>query len=98
MNKQLHFIENKDIGFEKENIVYFELENKKGDLFFDKLSNYPEIKSFCLTDGLTENTLSRNSGDLVYNGEKNLVKYMRIRSDYRYISTMGMTITSYNFV
>jgi len=95
VNKQIRFIEKKDLGFEKEDLVYFQFENtndNKGRLLSNKLIQYPAIKSFCLTDGLPGVSLSRNGSELVHNGEKNQVKYMFMRSDYRYISTMGMKI------
>ena len=95
VNKQLHFIENKDLGFNKENLVYFQLENNqdnKGSLLYNKLVGYPEIKNFCLADGLPGASFSRNTAELVRNGNKDMVKYMFMRSDYRYISTMGMKI------
>ncbi len=93
VNKQLHFIDKKNIGFNKDNLVYFLLDNNKGDLIFNELSQYHEIKSFCLSDGLPGNSLARSSGNLYYEGKNKQVKYTRIHSDYRYISTMGMTIS-----
>ncbi len=95
VNRQLQFIENKDLGFEKENLVYFQFENDQdsgGILLNNRLARYPEIKSFCLADGLPGASFSRNAAELVHHGERIQVKYMFMRSDYRYIPTMGMEI------
>ena len=93
VNKQLNFIQNKNLGFEKENLVYFQFENNmenKGEILYNKLIQNPAIKSFCLADGLPGTSFSRSSAELSYNENKNMVKYMFMRSDYRYIPTMGM--------
>jgi len=95
VNKQLNFIQNKNLGFEKENLVYFQFENNKenkGEILYNKLIQNTAIKSLCLADGLPGASFSRKSAELLYNGNKDMVKYLYMNSDSRFISTMGMKI------
>ncbi len=92
VNKQIRFIEMKDLGFQKENLVYFPLKNdkNKNEVLYSKLVQHASIQNFSVTDGLPGMQLSRTGADLSFKGEKKIVKYITINSDYHYLSTMGM--------
>ena len=92
VNKQIKFIEVKDLGFQKENLIYFPLKNdkNKNEVLYNKLVEHTSIQNFSVTDGLPGMQLSRTGADLSFKGEKKIVKYMTINSDYHYLSTMGM--------
>jgi len=92
VNKQIRFIEVKDLGFQKENLVYFQLKNdkNKNEVLYNKLVEHASIQYFSATDGLPGMQLSRTGAYLSFKGETKIVKYMTINSDYHYLSTMGM--------
>jgi len=52
VSRQMNYINNKDLGFDKENIVYCPLNkeiNEKYDLIKNELEQYPDINSVCVT-------------------------------------------------
>ncbi|MBI9033160.1 MAG: ABC transporter permease [Bacteroidales bacterium] len=91
MNNQIHFILNKEIGYNYDNVVYFELNEdltKKWEVLKSKLLQNPEIKSVSFSNGLIGN----NPGGAVMecNEKKKLSHFYMIDPDYIELYEMKM--------
>jgi ABC-type antimicrobial peptide transport system permease subunit len=100
---QLQFIQNRDIGFNKENLLYMrmpqvgDLKNNK-DAMKATLASYPDITSYTFTDNLPTN-LTENSSQLAWPGMNpgTQVEAYRLRVDENFASTFGMKIIAGRF-
>ncbi|UCE07810.1 MAG: ABC transporter permease [bacterium] len=65
IHKQLHFMKNKNLGFEKENVIYLPLKENianKYDFFKQQLLQNPEIINVTATDFLWATNINRTTG------------------------------------
>ncbi|HEY1870368.1 MAG TPA: ABC transporter permease, partial [Chitinophagaceae bacterium] len=100
---QLQFIQNRDIGFNKENLLYMQMP-QVGDLKNNKdamtatLASYPDIRNYTFTDNLPTN-LSENSSRLIWPGMNpgTQVEAYRLRVDENFASTFGMKLIAGRF-
>jgi putative ABC transport system permease protein len=96
---QLQFIQNRDIGFNKENLLYMkmpgvgDLKNNK-DAMQATLAQYPDITNFTFTDELPTNLTS--SSQLTWRGMNPGTNVManRLRVDENFIKTFGMQMVA----
>jgi putative ABC transport system permease protein len=100
---QLQFIQNRDIGFNKENLLYMhmpqvgDLKNNK-DAMKATLASYPDIKRYTFTDNLPTN-LAENSSSLVWPemAPGTQTEASRLRVDDSFASTFDMKIIAGKF-
>lgn len=100
---QLQFIQNRDIGFNKENLLYMQMP-QVGDLKNNKdamaatLASYPDVTSYTFTDKLPTN-LSDGASMLVWPGMApgTQVEAYRLRVDENFAKTFGMKIIAGRF-
>ena len=91
-NLQFSFINKKDLGFDKNNIIILKLNSQlKGrmDLFKEKLANYPEINSVSYSSRIPGNYWG---SWCCVNIEGNENKYFNNYVDPDYLATMGIKI------
>ncbi len=99
---QLHYIQNRDIGFDKENLLYMKMP-EVGDLKNNKdamkatLAQYPGIVNYTFTDELPTNLTS--SSLLTWRGMKPGTQVMadRLRVDENFVKTFGMQMAAGRF-
>ena len=99
---QLEFIKNRDIGFDKENLLYMKMP-LVGDLKDNKggmkaiFAQYPDIRNYTFTDELPTNLA--NSSLLTWPGMNPGTQVManRLRVDENFISTFGMKLLAGRF-
>ncbi|HVX26008.1 MAG TPA: FtsX-like permease family protein, partial [Parafilimonas sp.] len=99
---QLQFIKKRDIGFNKENLLYMEMP-EVGDLTNNKdalkatLAQYPGINNFTFTDELPANLT--NSSLLTWRGMGPGTQVMacRLRVDENFASTFGIKLAAGRF-
>ncbi len=100
--KQLQFIQNRDIGFNKENLLYMKMP-EVGDLRNNKdamratLAEYPDITNYTFTDQLPTNL--GNSSQLTWHGMNPGTQVManRLRVDENFVKTFGMQMAAGRF-
>jgi len=100
--KQLQFIQNRDIGFNKENLLYMKMP-EVGDLKNNKdamratLAEYPDITNYTFTDQLPTNL--GNSSQLTWHGMNPGTQVManRLRVDENFVKTFGMQMAAGRF-
>ncbi|MEP6951144.1 MAG: ABC transporter permease [Ginsengibacter sp.] len=99
---QLRFIQNRNIGFNKENLLYMKMP-EVGDLKNNKdamratLAQYPDITNYTFTDGLPTNLTS--TSQLTWHGMNPGTNVMasRLRVDENFIKTFGMQMAAGRF-
>jgi putative ABC transport system permease protein len=100
---QLAYIQNRNIGFNKENLLYMQmpmvgdLKNNK-DAMRATLAQYPDISNYTFTDQLPTN-LSDGSSLLKWRGmdPKTQVETYRLRVDENFAGTFGMKVVAGRF-
>ena len=96
VGSQIHYIRNKNLGFDKENLVYVPLNRQSlqsVDVLKAELLNHPAILKIAATDQVPVNqgnftTISRWDGN---DGEKR-VMFHGMSADIDYFDLMGMTL------
>ncbi len=99
---QLRYIKKKDIGFDKENLLYMpmpqvgDLKNNK-DAMIATLSSFPDIRNYTFTDELPTNL--SNSSKLTWRGmnPETQVLACRLRVDENFIKTFGIHMAAGRF-
>lgn len=100
---QLKFIQNRDIGFNKENLLYMQmpqvgdLKNNK-DAMIATLASYPAISHYTFTDHLPAN-LSDGASRLTWPGmnQGTQTEAYRLRVDENFAGTFGMKLIAGRF-
>lgn len=91
ISRQLGFINNKDLGFDKEHLLWFDMSNSiknKIDVFRDKLLAYPGIERFSTSSFTKPGIISQ--WDIEKEGKE--VRCNVFMTDADYIETMGLKI------
>lgn len=93
---QIQFTQTKNLGYDKENLIYFPIEgdlSNKIDAFQNELRNIPNIKSVSTT---SHTLLGRNSntGGVSWEGKdpEARILFEMVGTNYDFLSTMGMEI------
>ena len=95
--KQLAFIQNKKLGYDKNQVLVVEQSywlGKNQDVFRQKLLQDPRVMSITVS-GYLPAGYTYNNNFIVYsdNHSEQLVKTLRYEVDYNYIQTLGMQMT-----
>ncbi|MGA7722884.1 MAG: ABC transporter permease [Ignavibacteriaceae bacterium] len=92
--KQMEFIQSKNMGYNKDNIIYFDKEGKimdHQDSFLSELKNIPGVVN---ASGISQNILGVNSSTigLYWEGKnpKDIVQFTDLNVDCGMIETLGM--------
>jgi predicted permease len=99
---QLQYIQNRNIGFNKENLLYMkmpgvgDLKNNK-DAMKATLAQYPDITNYTFTDELPTNLTS--ASQLIWRGMNPGTQVMayRLRVDENFVKTFGMQMAAGHF-
>ncbi|MFC2106791.1 ABC transporter permease [Bacteroidota bacterium] len=93
---QLNYIKKKDLGFDRENILYFYMAgdlNEKFDSFKNELLQNPQIVSLCRSSALPSAVWSILRGmDWEDKEEDNNVSFAFISTDYDFLKTTGIDL------
>jgi len=87
MSQQISFMQNKDLGFDKEQVVVIPIFKEFSDVYKNKIKAYPEIIN---TTGCDRNFTNGNSSRLFYNKNEKPVEVTIIRVEEEYINTLGI--------
>ncbi len=94
INKQLFFIQNREIGYQKENIIYFEINDnftRRYPLLKNQFLQIPEVANVSASQQLPVD-VGNSTGNVQWPGKDPdmsvLINVMRV--DYDYINTMKM--------
>ncbi|MCB0629908.1 MAG: ABC transporter permease [Lewinella sp.] len=102
--QQLHFIQKKDVGYDRAQVMSIKLKYTAGDNYGKNLDNFkllkgeleqiPEIESIAITDGNVTNIDNRNSGTLKWEGkpEDQSVIVSQLRADEDLISVFDLQL------
>ncbi|PWL28630.1 ABC transporter permease [uncultured Roseivirga sp.] len=86
MRKQFEFINSKQLGFDKEQVVYVQGVSGKTDLLKEELSKYPSVSGSAGGTGLFVGSMM-NTTDVI-NGIENKISYTSVDADF--FETMGI--------
>ncbi|MEO9474448.1 MAG: ABC transporter permease [Cyclobacteriaceae bacterium] len=94
--QQIDFIQNKNLGINKDNLIRFQLEGKLQEdhqAFFNELKKNPKIVDITATAHGFQGR-SNNSSNISWPGKMDdeVVLFENLRSDYNTIQTLGVTL------
>ncbi|MGB2907436.1 MAG: ABC transporter permease [Candidatus Aminicenantaceae bacterium] len=100
--KQVHFLQARDVGFDRDNIVYFGIGTRfrsNSDTIRTELLSNPDIVSMTLTDIAPYRWMSNAGiGDVHWEGKTDQrVKMVMTSVDYAYVETLGLEMTQGRF-
>lgn len=88
--KQIDYVQNKNLGFDKNNVVYFESNGKATDVYLNKIQKLPGIETASsMAGGLIGDDFGGH-GTLNWNGKKIPVRSYGV--NYGLIETLGIKI------
>ncbi len=89
--RQIQFVQNKHLGYDKENMIVFESNGKISesfDAFIDEMKKIPGIEN---ASGLTNGMFMAPGGDLEWSGTESSSNFSRFIVYYDFIETLGLT-------
>lgn len=86
--KQIVYIENKNLGFDKNNVVYFESDGKLSNAYLNEIAKIPSIESASSMLGHILANEFGGKGQLTWNGKTTPVQAFGV--NYGLIETLGM--------
>ncbi|MFC2096531.1 ABC transporter permease [Bacteroidota bacterium] len=92
---QLNYMQNKKLGFEKENVIVIERPNALGDQldsFKEELLGFPDIDAISATSNVPGKDFSGNVYQRENSKSDELIHFQRIRTDYDYTKALGIII------
>lgn len=97
--KQIEFVQSKNMGFKKDNVIYFETEGKLKetvDPFLAELRRIPGVVNASSIDRNFLGDLSSTSGDFNWEGKdpKQLIKFQKGSINTGLIETLGMEMAA----
>jgi len=100
--RQVHFLKEKEVGFDRDNIVYFEINSRfrqQSDVIKTELRANPNILNVTMTDVAPYRWMSNAGvGDVFWEGKADQrVKMVMINVDYDYLDTIGLEIAEGRF-
>jgi putative ABC transport system permease protein len=88
--KQIGYIENKNLGFDKNNVVYFESDPRSSEAYLDEIQKLPSVESSSSMIGHLLGDLYVANGRIALNGK--LIPARSFGVNYGMLETLGMTI------
>jgi len=89
MSQQISFMQNKDLGFDKEQVVVIPMLKEFSEVYKNKIKAYPEIIN---VTGCDRNFTNGNSSRLFYNKNEKPVEVTIIRVEEEYVNTLGINL------
>lgn len=93
--KQMEYVRNKPLGFQKENIIYFPVNKEiydKKDVFENKILQVSSVKDFSYSASVPGLMGMTWGMDLKYEGKENQVWFHAVPTSSNFIDLMGMKI------
>jgi putative ABC transport system permease protein len=93
--KQLKYLQNKPLGFQKENIIYFKANKEIFDnknVFKDKVLQIPAVKEYAYSSAIPGEESLEWRHDLIYEGKKNNIWYSIAPISPDFMRLMGIKI------
>lgn len=95
--KQLNFIHNKELGYQKENILSIPIGDrelkKKYDVFKEELIKHPGIVDVTFTQNTLENNTYGGWGDWEGKSQEEHINFYHIYTDYNFIDFFGINVS-----
>jgi len=96
--KQIEFVQGQNLGYDKDHIVYFDLEGKVSenqDAFFAEVKNIPGIVNVSSIGSMLMGHSSSTSG-LTWEGKnpRDVIEFENIPVNYGMIETLGLTLNA----
>jgi putative ABC transport system permease protein len=96
--KQVNYLHNKDLGFNKEQIMFFPMRGdnmfKNVNAFKNELSNVPGVSSVSVGYGFPGDAVAGDEIIVPRNGENITQSATQLMVDYDYIKTLGLQIVA----
>lgn len=89
MSRQISFIQNKELGFDKDQIVVIPISKDNSDIYKNKILAYPGIIS---ATGCDRNFSNGNSNRLFHTKSGKPIQVNIIRVEEKYINTLGINL------
>lgn len=90
--KQVQFVQNKHLGYDKENVILFESNGKiteNFDTFVNEMRNIPGVVN---ASGMTNSMFGAPGGELEWNGTESSSSFSRFMVYYDFIETLGLKV------
>ncbi|MEO9869610.1 ABC transporter permease [Ekhidna sp.] len=90
--KQIEFVQNKNLGYNKENVLLFESNGKISesfDTFINEMKKVPGVEN---ASGMTNGMFLAPGGELEWNGTETSSSFSRFIVHYDFIETLGLTV------
>lgn len=88
--KQINYVENKNLGFDKNNVVYFETDTKASTAFLNEIQNLPSVESASDMIGHLIGDEYVGKGRIVWNGK--IIPARSFGVNYGMLETLGIKI------
>jgi putative ABC transport system permease protein len=88
--KQIDYVQNKNLGFDKNNVVYFEAEGKSSEAYLNEIQKIPGIEMASSMLGNLIGDEFGGRGTIDYNGKK--IPFHSFGINYGLIETLGIKI------
>ncbi|QRR00791.1 ABC transporter permease [Dyadobacter sandarakinus] len=99
--QQIHFLQHKNLGYDKDNVIYFEMEGRvamQGEAFLSQLKNLPGVinASSIQQKIILPDMLPGNGSGVRWDGKNadDKIRFFRMPVNFNLIETMGIKITS----
>ena len=92
---QMEYVRNKPLGFQKENIIYFQMNREidsKKDVFRNKILQIPAVTDFCYASAVPGEMGMEWGQDLKYEGKESHINFRSVMISPDYIRLMNMKI------
>lgn len=90
--KQVQFVQNKHLGYDKENMIIFENNGKISANFDTFVNEMKAIPGVVNASGLTNSMFGAPGGELQWNGTESSSSFSRFIVYYDFIETLGLTV------
>jgi putative ABC transport system permease protein len=92
--RQVNYLANKDLGFDKEQIMFFPMRGdhmfKNHESFKEQLSQLPGVTSVCIGYGFPGDAVAGDEIIAMHNGEKVTQSATQLMVDHDYVKTLGL--------
>ncbi len=89
MTRQVSYIQNKDLGFDKDQVLVIRVSKEKSEIYKNKISSYPQVLS---VTGCDRNFSNGSSSRTFKTNSNKPVQVSIIRVEEEYIKTLGLNL------